>query len=70
MDVTPNSPAQIAGLKDGDVIISINEEPIASINDIHHRLNKESIGKRFEVVLLRGWTIRLEMSIIPAEIPA
>jgi S1-C subfamily serine protease len=67
MDVTPNSPAQVAGLRDGDVIIAINEEPIASINDIHHRLNKESIGRRFEVVLLRGWTIRLEMSIIPAE---
>jgi S1-C subfamily serine protease len=67
MDVTPNSPAQIAGLKDGDVIISINEEPIASINDIHHRLSKESIGKCFKVVLLRGWTVRLEVAVIPAE---
>jgi S1-C subfamily serine protease len=70
VDVVPGSPAYRAGLKEGDIIISLGGEPVTSVDDIHRRLTRESIGKRLEVVLLRDWTKRMEMSIVPAESPA
>ena len=69
VDVAPNSPAHRADLKEGDVIISLGGEPVTSVDDIHRRLTREAIGKSKGVVLLRGWTARLEKSIIPAESP-
>jgi S1-C subfamily serine protease len=67
--VTPNSPAYIAGLKEGDIIISLDQNPVTGVNDIHRRLGKEVIGKKLGIVVLREWTTRLEMSIVPVESP-
>jgi S1-C subfamily serine protease len=64
-DVTPTSPARLAGLKEGDVIIALGGEPVTGIDDIHRRLSADAIGKTLEVVLLRGWTNRLEKVIVP-----
>jgi S1-C subfamily serine protease len=69
MGVTHGSPAYIAGIKEGDVIITLDEKPIASIDDIHRFLNREAIGKRLEVIVLRDWTTKLEKSIVPIESP-
>jgi S1-C subfamily serine protease len=70
VDVTPSSPAHQAGLKEGDVIVALGGEPVTSVDDIHRRLNKEAIGQRLDVILLRDWTKRLETSVIPVESPA
>jgi S1-C subfamily serine protease len=70
VDVTPASPAHRAGLKEGDVIISLAGEPVTSVDDIHRRLSQEAIGRKLDIVLLRDWTNRLEKSVIPAESPA
>lgn len=67
--VTANSPAHIAGLKEGDVIISLGQNPMTSVDDIHRLLSKDAIDKKLEVVLLRDWTARLEISIVPVESP-
>lgn len=69
VNVASDSPAHIAGLKEGDVILSLGQDPTASINDIHHPLSKDVIGKTLELVLLREWTTKLTMSIVPAESP-
>jgi S1-C subfamily serine protease len=68
-DVAAASPARQAGLKEGDIIISLGGEKVASIDDIHRRLTREAIGKSLGVVLLRGWTQRLEKTIVPGESP-
>jgi S1-C subfamily serine protease len=70
IDVTPSSPARQAGLKGGDILIALGGEPVTSVDDIHRRLTREAIGKTLEIVLLRGWTARLEKSIVPIESPA
>jgi C-terminal processing protease CtpA/Prc len=62
-------PAHRAGLKEGDIIISLGGEHVTSVDDIHRRLTREAIGRSMGVVLLRDWTKRLEMSIVPAESP-
>lgn len=70
LEVTPESPAHRAGLKEGDIIIAIGSEMVASINDIHHRLSGETIGKKLGVTVLRNWTNKLEKIIFPTEVPA
>jgi S1-C subfamily serine protease len=67
IDVSPKSPAHRAGLKEGDVVISIGGEAVNSVDDIHRRLTRDSIGKTIKIALLRGWTNRLEKDIVPAE---
>lgn len=69
MGVAPNSPAQAAGLREGDVIISLGQEPVAGIDDVHRMLTRDVIGKKLDLVVLRDFTTRLEMSIVPAESP-
>ena len=69
MDVTPNSPADVAGLKEGDIIISLDNKPIRNVDDIHRLLSRDAIGRRLEVALLRDWTTKLEKSIVPLESP-
>ena len=67
--VTANTPADIAGLKEGDVIVSLNQHAITSIDDIHRLLTRDVIGKRLEIEVLRDWTARLELSVVPGESP-
>jgi len=70
VDVAKGSPAYRSGFKEGDIIISIGSERITSVDDIHRRLTREAIGKTLGVVLLRDWTKKVEISIVPVESPA
>jgi S1-C subfamily serine protease len=70
MDVAASSPARQAGLKEGDIIVALGGAPVASVDDIHRRLTRAAIGKTLGIVLLRGWTSRLEKTIVPAGSPA
>ena len=67
MNVFNGSPADHAGLKDGDVIISLAGQPVTSVDDIHKLLTAERIGQISEVVFLRNWTQRLETVVTPSE---
>jgi len=69
IDVTKGSPADRASLKEGDVVISLGGQAVDSVDDIHRKLTRESIGKSLDVVILRGWTLRLEKIIVPASSP-
>jgi S1-C subfamily serine protease len=63
-----NSPAGRAGLREGDLIVALNEEPIGSVHDLHKILVSERIGVRAKLVVIRH-TEKLELSILPAESP-
>jgi serine protease Do len=65
--VVSGSPAYRAGLKAGDVIISLGDGPVLSVDDIHRRLTASSIGRSLKMVLLRDWIVRLEKEIMPSE---
>jgi S1-C subfamily serine protease len=60
------SPAQRAGLREGDVIVAFNGQPIGSIHELHKMLMGEQIGVEAKIVIIRN-TEKLEMSILPAE---
>jgi S1-C subfamily serine protease len=70
IDVAANSPACAAGLREGDVIIALNGKQVEKIDDIHRLLDKQDIGKRLTVELLRDWSNLREFQITPTETPA
>jgi len=67
LGVESGSPAQAAGLKDGDVILSLDGKSVSSIDDVHRLLGRESIGRSLEISYLRNWTTKLDRAIVPAE---
>ena len=67
--VEKESPAQRAGLREGDIIVAFNERPIGTIHDLHKMLVSEQIGVAAKLVVIRQ-TEKLGLSILPAESPA
>jgi len=61
MEVTPNSPAALAGMHAGDVILALNGAPVDSVDEIHRRLNRAAPGTPLSITILRGGE-RLELS--------
>jgi len=64
--VEKDSPAQRAGLREGDIIVAFNERPVGTIHDLHKMLVSEQIGVPAKLVAIRH-TEKLELSILPAE---
>lgn len=64
--IESGSPAQQAGLREGDVVIGLDEHGIAGIDDLHKRLTEERVGVRSRLTVLRG-TEKLAIDIIPTE---
>ena len=60
----PGSPAQKAGLQEGDVIVALEGEPVEGVDVLHRLLNEDRIGKATRLVVVRG-AKRLEFTVIP-----
>ena len=66
VSVEKNSPAQRAGLSEGDIIIGFDEQPVVGIDDLHKMLTEEKVGGRAKLTILRR-SEKLEIPIIPEE---
>jgi S1-C subfamily serine protease len=64
--VVKNSPAEQAGINTGDIIVSINENTILSVDDIHRYLAKVAVGTKLEITVIRDGR-KLELSAQAAE---
>jgi S1-C subfamily serine protease len=60
----PGSPAQRAGLQEGDVIVGLAGEPVEGVDVLHRLLGEERIGLAASLTVLRA-SRRLEFSIVP-----
>jgi S1-C subfamily serine protease len=69
VSVEKDSPAQRAGLREGDLIIAFNEQPIGSIHELHKMLMGEQIGVEAKLLIIRH-TEKLVLAITPAESPS
>jgi len=69
VSVEKDSPAQRAGLREGDLIIAFNEQPIGSIHELHKMLMGEQIGVEAKLLVIRH-TEKLVLAITPAESPS
>jgi len=66
LSVTPGSPAQRAGLREGDVIIAFDSKPLAGVDDLHRLLTDVELGASSSITILRH-TEKLELTIVPEE---
>jgi S1-C subfamily serine protease len=60
----PGSPAQCFGLRAGDVIIGMDEQMIASIDDLHKLLTKVVAGHQYELTVIRDFE-KIIVAIVP-----
>jgi S1-C subfamily serine protease len=66
--VDPASPAGRAGLRDGDIIVSLDGNPTPRVESLHWLLTADRIGRATELRALRGVEL-LTLSLTPAEMP-
>ena len=67
--VTRDSPAALAGLRAGDIIVALGDASIAGVDDLQRVLTGGRIGDPVEVVVLRR-DRRIALSVTPREYPA
>src|SRR5436309_7396276 len=66
VSVEKNSPAEKTGLREGDVIVAFNGQPIGSVHHLHKILVGDQIGVSATLTIIRH-TEKLELRILPAE---
>ena len=64
--VETGSPAQRAGLREGDVIVGFEDQPVIGVDALHQALSDGAIGRESRVVVLRRGE-ELTMTITPVE---
>jgi len=64
LGVEPNSPAEKAGLREGDVIVALAGEQVEGVDVLHRVLSEDRISARTMLVVIRG-THRLELRVVP-----
>jgi S1-C subfamily serine protease len=66
VSVEQNSPAERAGLRQGDLIVAFNSQPVGSVHHLHKILVGEQINVNASLTIIRH-TDKLELAILPAE---
>ena len=61
-----DSPARNAGVLMGDIIIGLDDSPIAGIDDLHRLLTEDRIGRKSSLLVIRR-TEKLSLEVIPRE---
>jgi S1-C subfamily serine protease len=64
--VEENSPAKRAGLREGDVIVALEGQPVAGVDDLHRLLTDLRVGVSCSLTVIR-WTEKLELNVVPEE---
>lgn len=66
VSVEPDSPAERAGVRDGDLIVAYDGQPIGGIDDLHRFLIETRIGVRSPLTVIRS-AAKVVLDIVPAE---
>jgi S1-C subfamily serine protease len=64
--VAEGSPAERAGLRQGDIIVGFAGQPVGGIDHLHRLLTEEQVGVRSRVTILRRGE-RLDLEVVPEE---
>jgi S1-C subfamily serine protease len=66
VSIEPHSPAQQAGLHERDIIVALDRQPVAGVDDLQRLLTERPIGTPLGITVVRG-AERIELSIVPQE---
>lgn len=64
--VEEKSQAKRAGLREGDIIIALEDQPVAGVDDLHRLLTDVRVGVSCSLTVIR-WTEKLEIKVMPEE---
>jgi len=68
--VASNGPAEIAGIRPGDVIVGFGENPVRSTDDLLNLLDESAIGRDTELRVVRRGRGELKINVRPQDHPA
>jgi len=66
VSVMNDSPAAKSGIREGDLIVAINDQPVTNVDHIQRFLGEWPVGKLARLTIIRGQD-RLEKEVIPSE---
>ena len=66
LSVEPHSPASLAGIQKGDLIVALDGQTVGRVDDLHHFLAQWSPGDTVTLTIIRGRE-RLEIAAVPSE---
>src|ERR1017187_3437340 len=66
ISVEKDSPAAAAKLEEGDVIVALEGQPVATIDDLHRLLAMEKIGAKSRLTVIRR-AQKLDVEIVPQD---
>jgi S1-C subfamily serine protease len=64
--IEDRSPARTSGLREGDVIVALDDKPVAGVDDLHRLLTDAQVGAQCALTVIRH-TERLILPIFPEE---
>jgi S1-C subfamily serine protease len=64
MTIERGGPASHAGLRDGDIIVSIDGEAVTTVDDLHGALTRWTAGREVVLAVLRR-VERVEVRVLP-----
>jgi S1-C subfamily serine protease len=67
--VVEGSPAEVAGIRGGDLIVELGGHRITGISDVQRRMEEDVIGTRVTAVVVRDGRER-HLVVVPAELGA
>ncbi len=67
--VLPESPAEKAGLKTGDIVVELDGKKIKNGQDVVREVLKRQVGQKIQLVVMREGK-RVEVSVTTAQMPA
>ena len=66
LSVEDNSPAKRAGLLEGDMIVALEGQPVAGVDDLHRLLTEVRVGVGCSLTVVRH-TDKVDLKIVPEE---
>lgn len=66
--IDPDGPAGRGGMREGDLIVGIADEHVATLDDLHRFLTEWKVGQEVKITILRG-TDKEEIEVTPSEAP-
>jgi S1-C subfamily serine protease len=66
LHVEPQAPAALAGVLLGDLIVSLNGDPVHDVRDALHRIASLRVGDSVSLIVIRGGA-RIELTLVVAD---
>jgi len=66
MGIDSGSPGHLAGLRERDVVVAFNGQPVSGVDDLHRVLSAHGVGVKSTVTVIRGGK-KLDLEVVPEE---